>query len=76
MRKSGVKFMVSEYISPKHYAERWDLSYATVMRAILDGRLKANKIGRLYRVQKDEAIQCANYEVVGSDFEMALDNLK
>lgn len=68
--------MVSEYISPKHYAERWDLSYATVMRAILDGRLKANKIGRMYRVQKDEVIQCDDYRADVSDFESALNNLK
>lgn len=68
--------MVSEYISPKHYAERWDLSYATVMRAILDGRLKANKIGRMYRVHKDDVIQCNSYRVVKTDFEVALDSLK
>lgn len=46
------------FLTPKQYAEHWNVGYSTVMRCIHNGRLAAHKIGsRDYRIDENTPIK-------------------
>jgi excisionase family DNA binding protein len=46
-----------DVITPKQLSEFLQISDQTIKRAIKDGRLKAFKIGREWRIEKESAIK-------------------
>jgi len=46
--------MEPEYLTPEQVAETLQITVATIRRYIRDGKLKASKLGRVYRVSRAE----------------------
>lgn len=46
--------MEDKFFTPQEVAKMLKVSYMTILRWIISGKLKANKVGRQYRIKKVE----------------------